>query len=169
MAQVGVAVYEDLQCSDCAAFRKVLDEVILPRYGSRIVVEHHDFPLPKHGWARSAAIAARHFQEVNDELGNAFRREMLANISGISVATFVNHMVRFAKSHGVDPEDAIGALLDVRLRGSVEQDYRIGQALGVVRTPTVFVDGAPFIETFTVEEISAGIDRALAFRRSLLT
>jgi protein-disulfide isomerase len=44
----------------------------------------------------------------------------------------------------------------------VEQEYREGVARGVSRTPTVFVNGEPFIETFTYEEISKGIDAALA-------
>jgi len=44
----------------------------------------------------------------------------------------------------------------------VEKDYQDGVGRGVVHTPTVFVDGVPFIETFTFEEISKGIDAALA-------
>ncbi|NWF85183.1 MAG: thioredoxin domain-containing protein, partial [Bryobacteraceae bacterium] len=48
---VRVVIYEDLQCSDCAAFRKMLDEKLLPRYGSKVAFEHRDFPLAKHSWA----------------------------------------------------------------------------------------------------------------------
>ena len=30
-SEVRVLIYEDLQCSDCAVFRKMLDEKLLPR------------------------------------------------------------------------------------------------------------------------------------------
>ena len=60
---VRVVIYEDLQCPDCADFRVMLDEKLLPRYASMVRFEHRDFPLAKHAWARKAAIAARFFEE----------------------------------------------------------------------------------------------------------
>ena len=48
---VRLVVYEDLQCGDCRALRELLDQVVLPRYGAQVAVEHRDFPLPKHPWA----------------------------------------------------------------------------------------------------------------------
>ena len=65
-------------------------------------------------------------------------------------------------SPGVLPEAAIAALSNARYAEMVEQDYQDGVSRGVVHTPTVFVNGKPFIETFTFEEISKGIDQALA-------
>jgi protein-disulfide isomerase len=46
----------------------------------------------------------------------------------------------------------------------VEKDCQEGVARGVSRTPTVFVDGEPFVETFTFEQLSKAIDAALAGR-----
>jgi protein-disulfide isomerase len=47
----------------------------------------------------------------------------------------------------------------------VEKDVQEGVARGVAKTPTVFVDGTPFIETFTFEELSKALDAALAAAR----
>jgi protein-disulfide isomerase len=44
----------------------------------------------------------------------------------------------------------------------VEKDYQDGVGRGIIHTPTVLVNGAPFVETFTFEEIAKGIDAALA-------
>ena len=55
----------------------------------------------------------------------------------------------------------MAALDDARLAALVEKDFQDGVARGVVNTPTVFVNGTPFIETFTFEEISKGIEEAL--------
>jgi protein-disulfide isomerase len=60
---VKVLIYEDLQCPDCADLRHMLDDRLLPKYGSRVTFEHRDFPLTKHAWARKAAVAARFFDE----------------------------------------------------------------------------------------------------------
>ena len=57
-SNVRVVIFEDLQCPDCAVFRKMLDEKLLPKYKATVAFEHHDFPLAKHSWARQAAVAA---------------------------------------------------------------------------------------------------------------
>jgi len=159
---VRVTIYEDLQCPDCATFQRMLDEKLLPRYGAKVVFEHRDFPLPRHTWARKAAIAARFFQGVNPELAVTYRRYALANRRQINAANFEERLAAFAKDHGVDPQKAVAALQDAGLAAAVEKDFQEGVARGVSKTPTVFVNGAPYIETFTFEEISKGIDAALA-------
>ena len=37
--QVRAIIYEDLQCSDCAVFREMMDKRILPKYGDRVAFE----------------------------------------------------------------------------------------------------------------------------------
>ena len=54
---VRVQIWEDLQCPDCADFRVMLDQELLPKFRGTVAFEHRDFPLPKHAWARKAAPA----------------------------------------------------------------------------------------------------------------
>ena len=159
---VRVIAYESLQCSDCTTYRRMMDEHLLPKYGDRVAFEHRDFPLEKHKWARPAAIAARHFDTVKAVLGVEFRRWALNNIKAITPETFESQLTDWAKKNGADPAKVLAALKDEALAKLVEEDYQDGIARGVARTPTVFVNGEPFIETFTAEEISKGIDAALA-------
>jgi protein-disulfide isomerase len=86
-------------------------------------------------------------------------------MAGQPVTTDANFSARitdFARAHDIDPDAAIAALSNARYAELVEQDYQDGVSRGVVHTPTVFVNGRPFVETFTFEEISKGIDEALA-------
>jgi protein-disulfide isomerase len=159
---VRAVIYEDLQCPDCAAFRRMMDEKLLPEYGGRVAFVHRDFPLAKHAWARRAAIAARFFTERKPELGLEYRRYTMAGQEVTSEANFNARLAAFATAHDIEPEAAIAALSNARYAEMVEQDYQDGVSRGVVHTPTVFVNGKPFIETFTFEEISKGIDQALA-------
>jgi protein-disulfide isomerase len=158
---VKVLIYEDLQCPDCARFRVMLDQKLMPKFGAEVAFVHRDFPLAKHAWARPAAIAARHFGGISPELGLKFRRYCSDNIPQIKADNFAAKVAAFAKANGADAEKATAALADAKLDAAVEKDIQDGVARGVSKTPTVFVNGKPFIETFTVEEISKAIEDAL--------
>ncbi|MGH9660809.1 MAG: thioredoxin domain-containing protein [Bryobacteraceae bacterium] len=159
---VRVVIYEDLQCPDCAAFRVMMDQNLLPKYRSKVAFVHRDFPLARHSWARKGAIAARHFEEIGAEYGVAFRRHILASIKETTSENLPGRVATFARQNATDAVKARAALEDARLAALVEKDFQDGVARGVSRTPTVFVNGKPFIETFSVEEISKAIDDALA-------
>jgi protein-disulfide isomerase len=159
---VRVIIYEDLQCPDCADFRVMLDQKILPKYGERVEFVHRDFPLAKHAWARRAAIAARYFTEKDPKLGLEYRRHTMATQSETTADNLKDRVAEFARQHGLKAEDALAALDNPRYAELVEKDYQEGVGRGIVHTPTALVNGAPFIETFTFEEISKGIDDALA-------
>lgn len=162
---VRILIYEDLQCSDCANFRVMLDRELLPAFKDKAGFEHRDFPLPKHAWARQAAVAARFFESVKPELGVAFRRETMATLGMITPETFGAHVAAFARRNRVDPAKASAALTDPKFTAMVESDYQEGVARGVAKTPTVFVEGEPFIETFTAAELSKAIQAALGTSR----
>jgi len=164
-SKVRVVIYEDLQCPDCAAFRVMLDKQLLPRYGDRVEFVHRDFPLAKHAWARTAAVAARFFAEKDPKLGLEYRRHTMATRRETNPANFNERLAAFARDHGIDPDDALAALSNPKFAEAVEKDYQDGVGRGIVHTPTALVNGTPFIETFTFEEIAKGIDTALAEAR----
>ncbi|MCC6589370.1 MAG: thioredoxin domain-containing protein [Bryobacterales bacterium] len=160
-ASVRVLIYEDLQCGDCAVLRKMLDDHLLPAYREQVAVEHRDFPLPKHSWARLAAVAARFFAQRDSVVGLEFRRYLLADFRSISMMDFGDRLREFAAAHGVDGMEAIAALGDADLQAAVEQDYQEGVARGVAKTPTVFIGENVLIEKFSPADLAGTIERAL--------
>ncbi len=164
---VRVIIYEDLQCPDCATFRAMLDDTLLPRFASTVAFEHRDFPLAKHAWARKAAIAAKYFESVSPAVALEFRRVTLAHLREIPKDQFEQHLRTFAKAHGVDPDHAVAALADPGFAAEVEKDYQDGVARGVAHTPTIFVNGEPFIENFPVEDVIKSIEHELASSEKL--
>jgi protein-disulfide isomerase len=159
---VRVLIFEDLQCPDCFDFRTMLDQRLLPRYAATVGFEHRDFPLAKHAWARKAAVAARFFEDAQPGLGIVYRKYALANLRDINLNNFNAVLSEFATGHGVDPAQAVAALGDPRLAALVEKDYQEGVARGIARTPTILVNGKPFIETFAFEDVAKAIDAELA-------
>lgn len=158
---VRVVVYEDLQCPDCAIYRKMMDEQLLPKFGAIAAFEHRDFPLEKHKWARKAAIAARFFQSSNPATALEFRRLVMSHQTEIDPDNFNARPSEFAKKHGIDSGKVMAALDEAKYAKPVEDDYQDGIARGVSKTPTVFVNGEPFIERFEFEELAKSIDAAL--------
>jgi protein-disulfide isomerase len=139
----------------------MLDTKLLPRYGAKVAFEHRDFPLPKHEWATPASIAARFFFEKSPALAVLWRQETMRDQAKITPESFEAHLTAFAKRNGVEPASALAALNDAALAGFVQKDYEEGVARGIAHTPTALVNGAPFIETFTFEDIAAGIETAM--------
>jgi protein-disulfide isomerase len=162
---VRVIIYEDLQCPDCAGFRQMMDKTLLPKYKATVAFEHRDFPLPKHNWARRAAISAKFFESVSPELGVEFRKNTMAKQALITDEMFKDYLTNFATAHKVDPAKAVAALDDPNLISLVDKSYREGVARGVAHTPTVLVNGEPFIESFPVADMIKAIDRELAVNK----
>jgi protein-disulfide isomerase len=163
-AKVRVIIYEDLQCGDCRVLRRMMDDKLLPRYGDRVAFEHRDFPLPKHSWARRAALAARWIGQQQPALEPVFRRETLAALRSITPETLADHVAAFATRHQLDAAAAAKSMEDTAVAKLVEEDYQEGIIRGVAKTPTIFVNGRPFIEVFTYEEVAKTIDELLAAR-----
>ncbi len=161
-SRVRVLIFEDLQCGDCADFRRMMDSRILPKYKESVAFLHRDFPLPKHEWARKAAIAARFFESKRASLGLDYRRYMLSNFDSTTVDTFGQKLHDFCRTHGVETAEAQDALTKPEFADRVDRDYRDGETRGVTKTPTVFVNGIPFIEKISFEDISKALDEALA-------
>lgn len=159
---VKVLIYGDLQSSDCARFRVLLDQKILPRYGSRVAFVHRDFPLGKHDWARPAAIAARWVSEQSNELGITVRRELLAEQDSINSQNLKQWFIDFAYRNHLDPKGIVDAMSDQRLAALVDQDRQSAVARGVSRAPTVYVGGVAFAETIIYDDIARALDEALA-------
>jgi protein-disulfide isomerase len=160
-SSVKVQIYEDLQCSDCARFRALLDTRILPKYGAKALFIHRDFPLPKHDWARPAAIAARWVYERDPKLGITFRRELLAEQTNVTAANLKPWLVEFAGRNKLDPKGIVDSLNDARLAALVDQDMLLGQARGVSKIPTIYIGGVAIVESIIYEDVARALDDAL--------
>jgi protein-disulfide isomerase len=161
-SSVKVYIYEDLQCADCARFRTMLDEKLLPKYGSRVAFIHRDFPLGKHDWARQAAIAARWIYEQNQQLGIVFRQQILSEQDHITTQNLKPWLTDFANRNHLSEKDLLASLSDLRLSTLVDQDRQLGEARGVSKAPTVIADGQVFAETIIYDDLARTLDQALS-------
>jgi len=161
-AKVALVAFEDLQCPDCADAETLLQEAVM-RY--KIPLVRRDFPLPMHNWSFEAHVMARYFDTKSAALGEEFRRWVYANQKSINKDNLRGMGERYADQHGVElPEnfDPTGAL-----KNKVMADYALGQQVGIIHTPTVYVvsvgqRGAPFVETLDRAKLFALIEQLQA-------
>ncbi|HEY3826411.1 MAG TPA: thioredoxin domain-containing protein [Bryobacteraceae bacterium] len=161
-SSVKVLIYDDLQGPDCQRFRILLDEKILPRYGSKVAFVHRDFPVGRDDWARPAAIAARWVYEQNSQLGITIRRELLAEQDNITSQNLKQWLTEFASRNHLDQKGIIEALSDQRLGALVDQDRQGAVARGVISAPTAFIGGVSFAKIILYEDLARALDEALA-------
>ena len=163
-AAVALIAFEDLQCPDCADAEALLQEAST-KY--KIPLVRRDFPLPVHNWSFQAHVIARYFDTRSPELGEQFRRWVYANQSSIKKENLAGMASRFADQHGIElPEK-----FDPKLEKLVQDDFKYGQQIGVVHTPTVYVvslsqRSAPFVETLDRDKLFAMIEQMQAAERA---
>jgi len=140
----------------------MLNESLVPKYRNRVRFVHREFPLAKHVWARAAAVCALRFDEIACGLASGWRTFILARIKQTATETLADRVREYAAEVGVDAALVLSAVDDPALNATIDAHLAEGRARGVEKTPTVFVNNTAFIEVFTLEDITAGIDRALA-------
>ena len=134
--KVAIIVFEDMECPACA-HNHPIEEQAAAQYHVPLV--RYDFPLQMHVWSRDAAVFARYLQDkVSPKLADEYRTALFAQqISIGSKDDLQNFNRRFMQQHGqsmpfvVDPTGALAA--------QVQADYKLGERLGVNRTPTIVV------------------------------
>ena len=88
----------------------------------------------------------------------------MAHQPEITPENFREKLAVWANQNGAAGDKTVTALGNADLAAAVDRDYQDGVARGIAHTPTALVDGDAFIETFTYEDISASIEKALARR-----
>jgi protein-disulfide isomerase len=160
-SKVGIVVFEDLQCPDCARAAPLLEEAAKVY---KIPVVRHDYPLPKHNWSFDAAVIARYFDISSKQLGNGFRDEVFKHQLEITPQNLRGFAERFAAEHKaelpfvVDPQGKLAAL--------VTADRNLGTRIGIDHTPTIYVVtsktvGKPFVEVVDRSQLFQLIDAML--------
>ena len=98
----------------------------------------HDYPIVRHVWAFPAAILARHFAGLSEQLGVEFRSYIFEHQRAITPENLREWGDKFAAQHGlqlpadVDPEG--------RLQAAVQADFDLGRQIGLEYVPLIFVN-----------------------------
>ena len=154
-APITIVEFSDFQCPYCQLSVKVLKE-LRQVYGERIRLIYRDYLGPNHPYALQAAQAARcageqdHFWAYHDLLFD--RQSPGKGWDFLSLATEL----------GLQQNAFQGCLNSGRYRDQIGKDLEDGLKLGVMSTPTFFVNGRPLVGAQPLGNFRALIDPLLA-------
>jgi protein-disulfide isomerase len=145
-AKVTLVEFYDPECESCAAFSPVIKK-IMKDYNGQVKLVSRYMPLHPN------SITAATFIEAAAEQGKYWQaQEMLFmkqpewgtkhGAPPTEQAPPINVLFdRYAKELGLDMTKAAAAVRSHKFDAKIEQDKKDGQALGVRRTPSFFVNG----------------------------
>lgn len=149
--------YFDYQCSHCANFAPVVEE-LKAEYGDKIKVTYRHFPFLNDQSTELAygAVAAElqgKFSEYHNEVYKRFRDVMAGNAEVESVAA-----VPVAEAIGLDMELFAIQVTSDQVKARIDADLAAGRALGVSGTPTVFIFGKSLAAKDFARSSQGGVD-----------
>jgi protein-disulfide isomerase len=153
-APVTLVEYGDYQCPHCGRAYPIIKQ-IQKRLGKRLRFVFRNFPLTQiHPEAEHAAEAAEEaaaqdkFWPMHDRI---FERQF---------ALDDEHLAEYAAELGLDAERVAEALTNETYRDRVRDDFMSGVKSGVNGTPTFFINGVRYEESWDLEPLLAALEEA---------
>ena len=161
-APVTIVEFADLECPTCAEMQKFIEQQLVPKYGNKVRIVFKEFPLVTiHDWALQAAIANECAYQLNPASYFRYRSVIFESQGMINAANIRQLLLDFGQRVGLN-QLKLSVCMDSRASlPRVEADMREGQKLGIMSTPTLFINGTPEIG-LVPDRIYQLIDKALA-------
>lgn len=161
-APVTIEEFGDLQCPPCGALHPELSS-IEKEYGARVRLVFRHFPLTQmHPYALEAAQAAEaagaqgKFWEMHDWM---YENQKDWTTSPNAHQMFIDQ----AQNLGLNVDKFKADMISAEVKQRIILDYRRGISLGVLGTPTLFINGKQVgAEQMTDAGLHAAINSALA-------
>jgi protein-disulfide isomerase len=154
-APLTLVEYGDFECPHCGRAHPIIKEV-QRRLGSRLRFVFRHFPLAEiHRHANHAAEAAeaagthQKFWEMHDAL---FEHQHQLDD---------RHLAQYAAGLGLDAQALLDELTSHVHADHVRKDFLSGVRSGVNGTPTFFINGARYDDSWDVETLTAALESAL--------
>lgn len=156
-AKVTITEFADYQCPACAQYYPEMKQ-IQKEYEGKVNFYFRHFPLPMHGFARTAAKAAEAAGEQNKfwemtELLFARQESWTQNPT--------ESFIGFAKELGLDEKAFTELLNSNKYDSRIEQDIKDATALSVNSTPTIFINDKKITTAPTAQNLRTEIDKIL--------
>jgi protein-disulfide isomerase len=160
-APVTIVEFADLECPTCAAMQQFIEQQLVPKYGNKIRIVFKEFPLVTiHDWSLQAAIANECAYQLNPASYVRYRSIIFESQGMINAANVRQLLLDFGQRVGLN-QLKLSVCIDSRASlPRVESDMHEGQKLGIMSTPTLFINGTPEIG-LVPDRIYQLIDKAL--------
>ena len=168
-AKVVAVNFDDFQCPFCSRMHSSLFPELLKEYGDRVAFIYKDFPLDEiHPWAIHAAVDAGCLAAQNSDAYWDFADYIHANQSevnsektiGSKFAALDRLAMQQGQKHNLD-QPKLEACIKAQKDDAVKASIHEGDQLGLVATPTMFINGQKVDGAVPISELRDMLDRAL--------
>jgi protein-disulfide isomerase len=168
-AKVIAVNFDDFQCPFCSRMHSSLFPELLKEYGDRVAFIYKDFPLDEiHPWAIRAAVDAGCLAAQSSDAYWDFADYIHANQPQVNAekarasqfAELDRITMQQGQKHNLDAAK-LEACIKAQKDDAVKASIREGDQLGLVATPTMFINGQKLDGAVPISEIRDALDRAL--------
>ena len=153
-APLTLVEYGDFECPYCGQAYPIVKQV-QQRFGDRLRFVFRNFPLTEmHPHAEHAAEAA----EIADTKGQFW--PMHDVLFEHQRALDDTHLVHYAQQLGLESNQFAQALAAGAAGAKIQEDFRSGVRSGVNGTPTFFINGVRFDDSWDAENLAAALEAA---------
>ncbi|HZR84143.1 MAG TPA: thioredoxin domain-containing protein [Candidatus Binatia bacterium] len=158
--KVTIVEYGDFQCPFSAKAEAVLRNDVLPRYGQDVRVVYKSFPMGNiHPWAESAALMGLCVLKQNgNDVYWKFHDAVFAKARDITADEAIPKLLELVKDAGADPDKVEECYDDDEMEPLLDATVEEAEQLGVVATPTFFVNGRRLLGPQSIESFGDLID-----------
>jgi protein-disulfide isomerase len=141
-APVKIFVFSDFECPYCREEAKTLRQNVAKQHPRDVRIIFKNFPLESiHPWARSAAISGICIAQQKISSFWAFHDWIYEHQSEINASNLDEKILEFVKGQALDPNQLTACTAGSASSAQVDKTIAEGRMLGVVQTPTLFVNG----------------------------
>lgn len=161
-APIVIAEYSDFQCPHCRRAFDVLEKDLFARFPGKVRIVFKHYPLTTiHPWAYEGAIAAACADRQSPQKAREVYAAFFAESGSIQKETLKKRALEFAKKAGLDAAAFERCFDKQESKARVEADMAEATLLGVLGTPTIFINGrrAP---NYSLEALKPIVEEMLA-------
>lgn len=141
-APVTIYVFSDFQCPYCQEEAKVLRQGIDKDLASQVRIIFKNFPLESiHPWARAAAISGVCIARQSPDKFWSFHDWVYQHQSEINPSNVHDKITDFAKTQSLNSQQLSSCIDSTSAAAEVDSTITEGRNLGLVQTPSLFVNG----------------------------
>ena len=139
---VTMVEFSDLQCPHCKDAQPVLEKLATDFPGMRIVFQQYPL-VNSHPWAMKAAHYADCAGRQSNDAGWKFIAAVYENQNSIALAIADDKLKELATASGLDAGKILSCATAPATEMRVKQSMALGDSVGVMGTPAIFVNGRP--------------------------
>jgi protein-disulfide isomerase len=136
---VTIVEFSDMQCPHCKQVGPTIEKLLEQEPGAHFIFQN--FPLPTHNWAEKAAAYVDCVGRASNDAVWKFIQKTFEQQESITAANADEKLKAIATESGANADQIASCAAKPDTKARIEASLALGKSVGVVGTPTIFING----------------------------